>query len=266
MAFPPVYTFIGFPYPATPTVASGASYRDIYWPLSQLVDGSGATGYRHANTTGALLFDLGSALPCNFFCVFGHNFDADLVVSVQMSNTPGAGDLLSRGCGVKQPSFWLDLRSLAGVPTTARYLQLSWVAIRRPVTLGEVSIGQASLFQGVLDREPAERVFAPQIRSYLEYGKLITSATGTIGRTMELGLSLDPDQRTLLDAIHAQAAVSPLSEPGDGTRVVVIPSTHRNDAWLVDWPAYLPGEYGEDLHDRIVRYKLTLAEEVFAAR
>lgn len=267
MAFPPVHTFIGFPYPATPTAGAGTSgYRDIYWPISQLVDGSGATGWRSANTTGSVILDLGASLPCNYFACFGHNFDNDMVTVVEMSNSSGISPtLLSRGCSVRQPSFWLDLRDLAGTPTTARYLRFSWAGNSRMVTLGELSLGLATGFRGTLNAEPVERTFVPQLRSYLDYGKLIVSSAGVMGRTMDLVLNLDPDQRAALDTIAATAATSPLATPGSGTRVVVIPSSHRNDAWLVEWPAMVEGSY-DDGHDRIVQFPITLVEEIFAAR
>lgn len=267
MAFPPVYTFIGFPYPATPTAVGGTTgFMDIRWPISQLVDGSGATGWRSANTTGAVLLDLGSALPVNYFACFGHNLDGDMVTVVELSNSSGMSPLiLSRGLSVRQPSFWLDLRNLAGTPATARYLRFSWTGNSRPATFGELSLGLATGFKGTLNAEPVERTFVPQLRGYLDYGKLIVSSPGTMGRSMDLVLNLDPDQRTALDAIAATAATSPLSTPGSGTRAVVIPSSHRNDAWLVDWPAMVEGNY-DDGHDRIVQFPITLTEEIFAVR
>lgn len=264
MPFPPVYTFIGVPYTVTASIASGAGYRDIYWPISQLVDGSGRTGWRSANTTGAVLIDMGSAKACNFVAVFGHNFDPAQVLSVQMSNNSNmSSPVLSRGVGVKQPSFWLDLRTLAGTPTTARYLQLAWVANSRPASIGELSVGLATGFKGVLSAEPEERVYVPQMRAYLEYGVLTATSPGTLGRSMELTLNLTPEDRVSLDAISAAADASPVSEPGDGTRVVVIPTTHRNDAWLVDWPAHIRYTYDQT---RMLRAPLTLTEEIFAAR
>lgn len=265
MAFPPVRTFIGFPYPVTAAVTSGADYLAIYWPLGQLTDGSVKTAYRHANTTGAIRLDLGASLPCNFLACFGHNFDANLVLSVQMSDSAGMSPtVLARGVGVKQPAFWLDLRVLSGAPTTARYVQFAWVGNSRPATIGELAVGLASEFQGMLDAEPRESITTPQQRANLEYGKTIISATGAIVRRMDLGLNLDVTQRAALDAISVTAATSPPSQPGDGTRVVVVPSSHRNDAWYVEWPSYIEQEFIDS--DRIVRAPLTLMEEVHGLR
>jgi hypothetical protein len=261
MPFPPGRTFIGLSYTlSTPTLAAGSSYRDVDWPLVNLVDGTARTSWRAGSTTGALLFDLGSPRPCNFFCCFGHNFDATQVVSIQMSG----GGSLSRGCGVKQPSFWLDLRALNGQPTTARYLQFAWVGNSRPPTIGEIAIGLASEFTGIIEGEPREQLSAPQLRNYLEYGTLITSATGTVMRSMDLTLSMTAAERVLLAAIEAQAAADGPVYIGRGQHVIVVPSTHRNDAWYVEWPKTIEVEHPQS--DRIVRAPLALVEEVFGVR
>lgn len=265
MPFPPVCTMIGFPYPSTATVVSGGSYNDLYWPPANLVDGSGKTAWRSAGTTGAVRLDLGSSLPCNFCAVFGSNFDHDLVLSVQMADNTGMSPtVLSRGVGIKQPGLWLDLRTITGLPTTARYVQLAWVGNSRPATIGELCVGLADEFVGMLNPEPTERVQAMQRRSPLDYGKVAISAHGALARTMDLGLQLDTDQRAALDAISVAAGASPISQPGDGTRVVVVPSTHRNDAWYVEWPAFIEQEFTQS--DLVVRADLPLVEEVFGVR
>lgn len=261
MAFPPVRTFIGIPYAVTPTLLSGVSYRAIYWPLDQLTDGFAKTAWRCANTTGAVQLDLGSAKPLNFLVVTGHNFDADIIAGVTLSNSVSMSPaILTRGVGVKQPAFWLDLRQLSGAPTTARYVSFAFAGNSRPVTIHELSVGLASEFNGVLAPEPSEKLTFPQERTTLEYGKVAISAMGSLTRTMDLRLILTPTDRAAFDAIHAAAVTSPLAYPGTGTRVVVVPSTHRNDAWFVEWPGYVEQTFEES--DRVVEMPLTLVEEV----
>lgn len=253
MAFPPVRTFIGIPYTATASITVGAGYRDIYWPIGQLVDGFASKAWRSANTTGAVRLDLGSVRPMNYVAFFGHNFDPTMVLAVTTA-------AFTRGCGVKQPSFWLDLRTLDGAPTSSQYVDIAWVGNSRPATIGEICVGLASEFNGVLDAEPVERVEAPQHRNALEYGDVVISAMGTLKRTMDLTLRVTPTERAALDAIHTAAAASPLAWPGTGTRVVVVPSTHRNDAWFVEWPAYLEQTFEQS--DQVVNVSLPMREEV----
>lgn len=254
MAFPPVRTLIGIPYAATASVVSGADYSAVYWPVSQLVDGFGKTAWRCANTTGAVQLDLGSARSINFIAIFGHNFDPDMVVGITTS-------AFTRGCGVKQPAFWLDARALDGNPTTTQLVTVAWAGNSRPVTISEICVGLASEFNGTLDPNPTEQITFPQMRSKLEYGRQIVSASGALLRTMDLTLTLTPTDRVAFDAIHTAAAASPVAYPGVGTRVVVIPSSHRNDAWYVEWPGYVEQHF--ERSDRVVSMDLPLVEEAF---
>lgn len=257
MAFPPVRTFIGIPYTATASLLTGASYQDTYWPISQLVDGFAKTSWRCANTTGSVRIDLGSVKTMNYVAIFGHNFDYNLIVGVTTI-------AVSRGVGVKQPSFWLDMRTLAGAPTSAQFIDIAWANNSRPVTIGEICVGLATEFKGTIVSYPTERVAMPQQRTKLEYGDVVVSSAGSLVRSMDLQLALTTTDRAALDAIHTAAAASPAAWPGTGTRVVVVPSTHRNDAWFVEWPAYLEQTFEES--DLVVTVPLTLAEEVFGVK
>lgn len=277
--FPPVRSFIGFPYtPVAVTVLEGETYSATHYPTTHLYDQSPRVAWRSVYGNVALRFDMGANVPVNFVGIIGHNLHRDTLVTVWASTSTPPPDLpvypddegtwgdapqlvFGRTFGVEYPNCWVDTRNAAGDPQTARYWQLHINnANERAVAITEIVIGLAEEFEGIIASPYSEKLLAFQERQVLEYGKVVISGAGTMARTLELDLSVSPEDHTRLETIWESATLGPL----DGRRVVVVPDSRRNDIWYVQWPATRETTYEGPSH-QFADVPLTIAEEAFGA-
>lgn len=277
--FPPVRTFIGFPYvPAGIALAAGTSFDSVRYPLSNLMDGYGRTMWRSLYTTAAIQIDLGQPLPVNFIGLLGHNLSHNLLVQIYGSvnsaslappNYPLDDELetewdtqqvFGRAVGVRYPNLWCDGRDVNGLPTTARFWQIHITDNGAPVALGEIVIGLADEYEGIIRSPYREQLYSWQVRKKLVYGQQIVSGSNVVSRSVELDLGITPEDRVILDAVYGTAAEG----PSDGQRVVVVPDSRRNDLWFIEWPARREITYPGASY-RVGEQTVTLVEETFGA-
>lgn len=229
-----------------------------YYPAGNLIDGQSSVVARSQYGTDNAIIDLGLPRTPNIFGVIGHNIQYNLVCGFRASASVGMGSLLlDRGAAARKPNFWLDLR---GFPATAQFWQFYVNANPRPISLGEIVIATGFEFDGDIIGEIEENIVFPQERAELEYGQIALSASGSLVRQMQLRLSLTDTDKAHLYQISAEA--------GDATGiprpVIVVPSTHRNDIWYVEWPEIYEEDFTVGETDKI-EVTLTLREEAVGA-
>lgn len=276
--FPPIRTIIGFPYtPSAITVLAGETYSSTYYPVAALMDGLPRLAWRSVYGNVAIRVDLGINRPVNFVGLVGHNIALGTLVTVWASTSSPPPDLppypddegswgddpvlsLGRTFGIEYPNCWVDVRDAAGTAHSARYWQIHINnASGRALAINEVVIGLGEEFEGIIARPYAEELYAFQERQTLEYGKLAVSSAGTMARTLDLELRVSPEEQTRLNTIWETAALG----PAEGTRVVVVPDSRRNDLWYVQWPVKRETTYPQSYLFGTV--PLTIAEEAFGA-
>jgi len=224
--FPPAKTLIA---PASQVwsrsgTASMAGTRTNY-PASNLNDGSSTLVARSTGVNASAIITLPGAQTPNIFGIISHNITYGQVCGFRTTS----GDPLDRGAAARKPNFWLDLR---GFPASSASWQFYVNANARPVNIGEIVIATGFEFDGDIVGEPEERIFFPQERAMLEYGQLAISSSGTMVRSMQLRLSMTAADKTNLLQVSQEAGTA----SGTPEKVIVVPSTHRNDIWFVEWP------------------------------
>lgn len=236
--FPPVVSLLAPPsgiWSLAKVVSANVPIISSDYTLAHLVDGTCTQATRFAFDTLQVTIDLGVTRTPNIFGVLNHNFDPGLVVGV--SNEAG----LSRGFGVRDPHCWIDLR---GFPTTARYWTLSVNANSIPVSLGEIVIATGAEFSGMVESEPSEDVVFHGTRDTTEYGKVYLSATGALSRRTPFNLRVPQAQRAILQAIDLEVGIM-------GGRVLVVPTTARNDIWFTEWPSLLEYTHADQIESSV---------------
>lgn len=252
--FPPGKTLIVPPsqvWSRSGTAALGAPRTN--YPAANLVDGSSASAGRSTSTSDAASITLPGAQTPNIFGIISHNITYAQVCGFRTLS----GDALHRGAGARRPNFWLDLR---GFPATSAAWQFYVNANARPISIGEIVIATGFEFDGDIVNEPEETITFPQERAALEYGRLAISSSGSLLRRMRLHLSLTAADKTNLLQISTEAG----GTAGPPERVIVVPSTHRNDIWFVEWPEIYEEDFTVGEWDRI-EVTLDLREEAAGA-
>ena len=232
--------------------ASLGSPRTNY-PAANLIDGSTTLAARSTSPTDAATITLGGAQEPNIFGIIGHNISYGLVCGFRTLS----GETLNRGAAARRPNFWLDLR---GFPASSASWQFYVNGNARPISLGEIVIATGFEFDGTIITEPEEQIAFPQERARLEYGRIAISASGSLVRRMQLRLSLTDTDKVNLLQISTEAGGS----AGPALPVVVVPSTHRNDIWYVEWPQIYEEDFTVGETDRI-EVTLDLREEAAGA-
>lgn len=191
------------------------------YTVERLADGRTDRVMRAAWETMAITIDCGEPCTPNLLGVLGHNIDHGRVIGV----TNDAG--LARGFGGRDPNCWIDLR---GFPTTARYWTVFVNVNSVPVSMCEVVIATATVFEdGFWEGEFTEQVKYPGYRDQTEFLKTYLSASGAINRSASPNVRLSEEDRVKLAAITEEVMTT-------GGRVLVVPSSLINDIWYCEWP------------------------------
>ncbi len=200
--------------------ASATSSLDEF-PPSNAVDGTSRSVVKADVHTNQYIVTLSSAAEANVFGIVHHNIDRDNVCLFQSDGG------LDRGAAARRPNFWLDLR---GFLTIATDWTFGVNNNSRPLMIGEIVIGTAYEFNGVVATEPEEDITLWQERQVMKYGKVAISAAKAAQRRMSLTLQLNQEEVVNFEQVTDEANFS-------GEPVVVIPDSRRNDLWFVQWPA-----------------------------
>lgn len=228
------------------TVTANAPVLSSLYPLSRLTDGSMDQPARVPYGTVQFTVDLGATRTPNLVGLLNHNIDHGRVIGVM--NEAG----LLRGFGARDPNCWLDLR---GFPTTARYWTFAINSNSTPVSLSEIVIATADLFEdGLFEGEFIEELEYPQQRELAEYNQQYISISGGLLRKSSASLKVNATDQAKIDAVFAEVGVS-------GGRVLMVPSSRVNDIWYLDWPAESPYTYPNQTERKL---PLTLQEQVGA--
>lgn len=220
--FPPARTMI---VPPSGLLSRGAGCSatavDPEFPASNATDGFAHTVTRSDAHTNQFVVELDLADTPNVFGIIHHNIDRGNICLFQ-----SGGLVLDRGAAARRPNFWLDLR---GFPSTDVHWVFGVNNNSRPIMVGEIVLGIAYEFNGVIESEPNEDVKFWQERQTMEYGQLAISAVKAAQRRMSLTLRLNQAEVGYFEQITDEANLS-------GEPVVVVPDSRRNDIWFVHWP------------------------------
>lgn len=260
--------FGGRPYPRTLVMipSSGTNYARgravtltagtvlTNYPLANLTDDSMQTVARFAETAVTFSLDLGGVVPIDAVAILNHNFDPGLILQVFVSTDPAFPSASTQQIGVAaaRPNMWVDLRTFV---TTGRYIRIRTPLLTAnsvPISIGEVVVGTLADLEGVVEPEMirvkqywAERQLTEELLSY-------RTLSGVISRGLEIGFSMDPTARAVLEAIFDDAGLT-------GYRVPFVPDSTKNDLYFLDWPASRDTEYVQS--DRHTVLRLTVMEE-----
>ena len=153
---------------ATITIETGTDPGDDDYAPSSLVDGNPAQVAKIDSTTGAWLFDHGSATDIKIAALIHHNFDAGADVKIQRNATNSWGSpsfeqsftiptWLGFGTGRWPVNPWLDLTTDAQYDAGGwRYTRIVVTSNSQNLQLGEVWLGSA------------KRLLTPGVRYGLE--------------------------------------------------------------------------------------------------
>jgi hypothetical protein len=198
------------------------------YPTSCLTDGQTDRPMRASWDTMSVTLDLGGTFTPNLLGLLGHNIDHGRVIGV----TNEAG--LARGFGGRDPNCWIDLR---GFPTSARYWTIFVNSNSVPVSICEIVIATATVFQhGLWVGGLTEKLSYPGYRDLTEYLQTYISMSGALVRSTDTSLQVDEQDRLKLAAISSEVLVS-------GGRVLVVPNSRINDIWFCEWPVIEEATY-----------------------
>jgi hypothetical protein len=236
--FPPVRTLILSPHlwysrTATPSATVGSLYDAVKYPLSALVDADTGPCCRFGTTSAGVSLALGATRNINVLGICNHNFDPGLLIEVYIN-----GSKLPRTFSVQYPNCWIDLRAFADPTNADSMLSASTVEVRvygnsQLVAMSEIVVGQAYRFDGTIELPFGETFRTAVARQRTDYKKSLEWGSGVVGRQTQLTLQVPVADFTALDTVTAYCGTL-------GVKAVVIPTTRRNDLWLVRWPL-LPG-------------------------
>lgn len=256
--FPEGKTFILPPsqnYSRGKTVTCEDPFDLTYFPLANATDDSCDSVLRSGSFSEVFVVDLGAAYTPNLFAVINSNLDDGLVCTVVASNSPSLTPaLLNVNVAARYPNFWLDLRA---APVSARYWALVVTSNSVAISIGELVVGQAFLFDGILTEGYTEAIQLWGEREFTEYGQLVVSASGAMSR--RLTVTVRPQGSTEIDNL-AQIYTEVMTTPFIGTygpkHVVVVPDSKRNDVWFVNWPSLREFEYPASIRETSVALEL----------
>ena len=237
MAFPLARTFILDPdnwhsLNGVVSLPAGALLDAAEYPLDHLIDGSIGPVTRFSTNAVRIVITLTGALPVNMLGVMNHNLDPQLLIQPEIDGVP-----LSRTFGVQYPHCWLDLREFA---STATQVGITIAGNSRPISLSEIVVGSATLFEGTIEVPFPEALSGHTTRARTEYGILLEASSGALRRTLRLRLVLNPSEQAVLRTIWTHAKE-------DGLPVIIAPTSLRNDVWALPLQGLRVFEYGESL-------------------
>lgn len=220
---------------ATVTVQTGTAATG--YPAANLVDLNPAKPAKLVETTGAWLFDFGSAQRVDLVAIVHHNLNAGLNVRIQANATDSWGTptidaaftIPAQDPDLFRPGPWLDLTAVAGYSAGGfRYWRLVVVGTNSaPVAIGEIWLGSSirtldpNIQWGATDGDDHQIV-----EHATDFGVATIFDLGTRTRTLTGQVDTTDSNRDDLRAWFR-------STHGRAQAFLVIPDGDVNDALLV---------------------------------
>lgn len=235
MAFPPVRTLIVSPSnwhsfrDGEVEITVGTLYEEEEYPPEFLVDGSAGPMTVWATTAAGVRLTFGGSVSGDILGIINHNLDPTALIQPYVDNVA-----LPRTFGAAYPNCWIDLRAF-GTPGEWESLTFSSIEIRvygnsRRIAMSEIVVGDSYRFNGVLDAPIPMPISFASARDLTDGQQLLEGGYGTHVRRARLRLTMSAAEAAQLATISSWAGL-------DATRVVVVPSSRRNDIWLSRWPS-----------------------------
>lgn len=224
---------------ATITVQTGTA--DSEYPVANLVDGNIANPAKLAETSGAWLFDFGSAQRVDWVALGPHNFDAGATVKIQGHATDSWGaptvdttiTIPADDADGRAVCAWTDLTGVAGYSTSGfQYWRLA-------VT----STNSAALALGEVWLCALKRLLATDMGHNYRWAFDVGETRRVVEHQTEYGVSTVYDLQTRVRTFRADLRVSDTgltawqtwhrSMKGRVSPTVWIPDSSVNEAWWV---------------------------------
>ena len=234
------------------SLIEGALFNSEY-PLTNLTDGLAGPMTRFDTTSVWLRVTLTGSQNANILGILNHNLDPDLLIQPYIN-----GVALPRTFSVKYPHCWIDLRAFATDPFTATGIPVTSADIRitgnsQKIAMSEIVIAGGYIFNGTIEPPWTRGIRTGTVRRRVDGDRLIEAGLGTFVRPLRLNLTLT----AATEGVNLQSVWTDTGEHGE--QVLVVPTTRRNDLYLVRWPPQR--RYVVERSAQRVKVQLDLLEE-----